>query len=156
MQKISYKKIDQTNHTELIQVLNNQENRKHLINHPLFDKETTIKWINEKQKVDATQGCKVRSIYLDDKLVGWCGIQKENEKYEIAIILDKKSWGIGKKVFFDMIAWAKELKHKTLLIHFLHTRNRYKFLKKLSVNSFETDIFGEKFISYELDLDLFK
>jgi hypothetical protein len=102
--------------------------------------------------VDCTDGCRVRGIVSNNSIAGWCGIQFEDGKYEIAIVLDDKFWGIGKKVFNDTLSWAKELGHNEVFIHFLHTRPEYKFLRKISKNVFETEIFGNKFTTYQISV----
>lgn len=71
---------------------------------------------------------------------------------QIAIVLDDKFWGLGKKVFNDTLRWAKELGHNEVFIHFLHTRPEYKFLRKISNNVFETEMFGNKFTTYQISI----
>ncbi|MCF7981581.1 MAG: GNAT family N-acetyltransferase [Pseudomonadales bacterium] len=103
-----------------------------------------------KIEVDSFPGCKVRAIVVDGQLAGWCGIQFEDEKYEIAIVLDDGYWGLGKTIFRDLMGWAKELGHQTIFIHFLYTRPEYKFLRKISKNVFKSEFLGSKFTTYEL------
>lgn len=134
-------------------LLNTHKLRAHLIEHALFDEHTAKDWIESKIKVDSTQGCKVRAIVIDKQLAGWCGIQLEDGKYEIAIVIDENFWGMGRKIFSDMMAWAKALGHKTVYIHFLQTRPQYKFLQKISRNTYESELLGNKFTTYELAVD---
>jgi hypothetical protein len=108
--------------------------------------------MHSKLEVDATSGCKVRGIFFDGELAGWCGIQLEGDNYELAIIIDDKFWGLGKKVFKDMMRWAKELAHEVVYIHFLHTRPEYKFLKKMSSNVYKTELFDSTFTTYQLSV----
>ncbi len=104
--------------------------------------------MNTKIEVDATSGCRVRGIICEGELAGWCGIQLEEGKYEVAIITDDKFWGLGKKIFQNMMCWAKELDHDEVYIHFLGTRPDYRFLKKIAKTVYETELFGSKFTSY--------
>lgn len=150
MKKLEYAKLDDVNIKDFMDLLNKQKIREHLIEHELFNLDTVSSWIKEKIKVSNTQGCRVRGIYVNNTLAGWCGIQLEEGKYEIAIVLDDIFWGLGKSVFFEMIGWAKEFSHDEVFIHFLHTRPEYKFLRKISKNVYETEIFGNKFTSYQL------
>lgn len=151
---IKYKELNKVKKLEFIELLNKQSIRKHLINHPNFNRKMFDKWLDEKIAMNNISGCKLRAIYSNDTLAGWCGIQYENKKYEIAIILDDKFWGIGKTIIFKkLINWAKELGHQTICINFFHTRKKYKFLEKIALNKYETTLFGEKFITYELDLN---
>lgn len=150
MNTIEYLKLNEINPDEFIPLLNKLKIRQHLIEHEMFDADTVKAWIEAKIKVDSTSGCRVRAIVLKNQLVGWCGIQLEDEKYEIAIVIDDKLWGLGKKIFCDIMVWAKDLGHEKIYIHFLHTRPEYRFLRKLSRNIYESELYGNKFTSYEL------
>jgi len=150
MRNVDYLRFDDIDPHDLLPLLNSQKIRKHLIEHELFTIDTLTTWINSKIEVDATIGCKIRGIVCDGELAGWCGIQLEDEKYEIAIIIDDKYWGLGKRVFQDMMIWAKELDHDEVYINFLHTRPDYEFLKKMVKSVHETEFFGSKFTSYQL------
>jgi len=150
---VKYPKFDTINPSDFLSLLNSKKIRKHLIEHELFTIDTLTTWMQNKMQVDATSGCKVRGIICDSELAGWCGIQFEEGKYELAIIIDDKFWGLGKRVFKDMMLWAKELEHSVVYIHFLHTRPKYKFLKKIAKNVYEADFFGNKFTTYQLKVE---
>ncbi|WP_415896498.1 GNAT family N-acetyltransferase [Neptuniibacter sp. QD57_21] len=153
MHYLEYVKFTEIEPLEFLPVLNKRSTREHLIAHELFDLEMVTDWIQGKIKVDATEGCRVRAIKVKNTLAGWCGIQLEEGKYEIAIVIDDSFWGIGKQIFREIMRWAKELGHKTIFIHFLHTRPEYKFLKKLSKNVYESELMGSKFMTYELEVE---
>lgn len=152
MNKIEYLNFDKIDPTTFLPILNKQTIRNHLIDHELFDVSTVTKWAREKIKVDSTEGCRVRGIKVNNKLVGWCGIQFEAGKYEVAIVIDDGVWGIGKSVFSELMAWAKDLGHTTIFIHFLHTRPEYKFLSELATKVYENELLGSKFMTYELEV----
>ncbi len=150
MRGLEYVKFDQVDPAELLPILNKQKVRQHLMEHHLFDEETLQKWLAGKLAMDASSGCKLRVIELDKRPGGWCGIQIEDGQYELAIVLDDEYWGLGRQVFKDMMSWAKTLGHETLFIHFLHTRPEYRFLRKISRRVFENELYGHRFITYEL------
>ena len=150
MYKLEYLKFNQVNIDDFISLLNKQKIREHLIEHQIFDLDSVSAWIDAKIEVDSIRGCKVRAIYSNGTLAGWCAIQLEEGIYEIAIVLDHCFWGIGKRVFADMIRWAKEFGHEEIYIHFLHTRPEYRFLRKVATNVYETELFGNKFTTYQL------
>jgi len=152
MNTVKYIKFNAINPSDFLPLLNNKNNRKHLIVHEVFTMDTLITWMHSKEKVDATLGCKIRGIVCEGELAGWCGIQFEEGKYELAIIIDDKFWGLGKIVFKDLMYWAKELKHTEVYIHFLYTRSKYKFLKRIAKNVYEEDFFGSKFTTYQLTI----
>jgi len=147
---IEYLKFHEINPNDFIPLLNNKKIREHLIEHELFGTDSVDAWIKTKIKVDSTNGCRVRAIVCNKQLAGWCGIQLENEKYEIAIVITDKFWGLGKDVFYDIMRWAKNLGHKEILIHFLHTRPEYKFLRKISTKVYQSELLGNKFTTYQL------
>lgn len=153
MNCIEYIKLDEVNPKEFALLLNKQKIREHLIDHQLFDIETVKAWIETKIEVDSSKGCKVRAIVVNQQLAGWCGIQLEDGKYEMAIVIDNNYWGLGRKIFREIMVWAKEFGHKTVFIHFLYTRPEYKFLRKISKNVYESELFGNKFTTYEIAVE---
>lgn len=150
MSDIAYIKFGEVNPHDFLPLLNKLKVREHLIQHDLLDMQTASAWVKSKADVDAKLGCKVRAIQVDNQLVGWCGIQVEDDKYEIAIVIDDSLWGIGTKIFNDVMDWAKVLGHKEIVINFLHTRPKYKFLEKRSKKVYESEPYGCKFTTYQL------
>ncbi len=150
MKHISYVEIQGLNQNELMRILNAERVREHLVPHEQFDESSLADWVAEKVTVNATAGCKVRGIEVNDAVAGWCGIQFENGSYELAIVLDEKYWGIGVRVFKDLMAWAAELGHRTVVLHLLNTRREYLFLKNMARREFESTLFGQTYTSYEL------
>ncbi|MBJ7539007.1 GNAT family N-acetyltransferase [Marinomonas transparens] len=150
MPTIEYVKFSEVNPESFLPLLNKLKIREHLIQHELFDRDSAAAWMKSKVDVDASHGCKVRAINVDDQLIGWCGIQLEDAKYEIAIVIDDGSWGLGIKIFHEMMGWAKAMGHDEVYIHFLHTRPNYKFLQKMAKKTYESDILGNKFNTYLL------
>jgi hypothetical protein len=149
---LKYVKLSEIEPAELLPLLNKQATRNHLIEHELFDIDGVEGWIQSKLDVDSSEGCKIRAIIADKQLAGWCGIQFKESNYEIAVIIDDSFWGIGKTVFRELIIWAKELGHTTILIHLLYTRPEYKFLRKMSKKVYQTELMGSTFTTYELDI----
>lgn len=153
MDDIKYSKFDDINPSDFLLFINHKKIRKHLIKHEQFNLESITTWIHSKIEIDNLQGCKVRGISLENELVGWCGIQLEDRRYEIAIIINDKFWGLGKQVFHDMMKWAKELGHKEVLIHFLESRPKYKFLNKISKSVTKTELLGRNFLTYKISVN---
>jgi len=150
MNSIDYVKLNEVNPNEFILLLNKHKIREHLIEHEMFDESRVKDWIDKKMQVDSSEGCKVRAIVINKQLAGWCGIQLEDNKFEIAVVIDEGYWGLGRKIFRDIMYWAKELGHETVYIHFLHTRPEYKYFRKISKNVYQSELLGNKFTTYEL------
>ncbi|WP_299946182.1 N-acetyltransferase [uncultured Microbulbifer sp.] len=152
MKAVKYLEFSEVDPSDFLSVLNRERVRKHLIDHALFTTETLKLWMDSKIEIDSTAGCKVRAIILEGTLAGWCAIQLEGDKYAIAMVIDDQFWGLGKTVFQDVMGWAKELGHKEIFIHFLHTRPGYKFLDKLAENVRKTELYDNNFTAYQLEV----
>ncbi|WP_185236529.1 GNAT family N-acetyltransferase [Teredinibacter franksiae] len=150
MDVISYVEFNTLKLHALLPLVNSCRVREHLVEHALFDANSLKAWIAVKLEVDAMPGCKVRGVLYNNRLAGWCGIQLDGERYEIAIVIDSKFWGLGKRVFGELMQWAKAFGHKQVYIHLLHTRRDYKFLYKIASNVYTSELLGNKFTTYEL------
>lgn len=93
MKAIEYLKFSEVNPHKFLPILNGYKTRKHLIEHEIFTLKTVKEWMHSKIEADKEVGCRVRAIIVDDELAGWCGIQQECGKYEIAIVIDDQFWG---------------------------------------------------------------
>ncbi len=152
MNKLDYLTLDSVVPAEFVPLLNKASVRQHLIEHPLFDDASVSVWLKAKQQVDATPGCKVRAIRVDGAWAGWCGIQSEQGRYEIAVILDNQYWGLGRQVFTEVMGWAKGFGHQTVYIHFLHTRREYRFLSRMARQVTTSELMGNRFTTYEISV----
>ncbi len=150
MKEIEYTNLQDLDRGELLSILNKDKIREHLVDHDHFNDESLKNWISAKVSVDLDKGCRVRGIRVNGNVAGWCGIQFENESYELAIVLDGAYWGIGISVFKDMMTWAAELGHSHVVLHLFNTRPEYKFLRKIALRVYESRMFGQKYTSYEL------
>lgn len=153
MDSIQFQSLNTVAPQKLLPILNKTSTRKHLIEHDVFDEDLVRQWINAKMAEDAKEGCSVRAILQGETLIGWCGIQQSELGYEIAIVLDDSCWGLGKAVFRQLMFWSHEFQHHTVYIHLLHTRPSYRFLDKLAQRTFETNMMGDKFTTYELNVE---
>jgi hypothetical protein len=150
---LEYVKLDEIAPADFLPLLNKQTTRAHLVDHDLFDTDKVKEWIQSKIDVDSSPGCRVRAIAVDKQLAGWCGIQLEKGKFEIAVVIDDRYWGLGKSVFREIMVWAKELGHTTIFIHLLHTRPESRFLRKASKGVYESELLGSRFTTYELEVN---
>ena len=150
MDKIQYIRFEDVNPSDLILILNEDKVRDHLVLHPAFDSNNINDWVNSKIDCNSNSGCRTRVIAENNKLVGWCGIQQDNNGYEIAIVLSKTCWGFGPLVFQELLVWAKELGHIEVIIHLLETRPEYKFLKRISSKVSRTKMLNRVFTTYHI------
>lgn len=149
---LTYKPLQDVNTQALLKLMNSPKVREHLIEHPLFDEATLQQWIDAKNIEDAKPGCRVKAIMYDDVLAGWCGIQQSEGQYEIAIVVDDQHWGIGRRVFKDLLNRAKEFGHKEVYLHLLDSRPAYRFLSKRSKTVSTSELLGRTFTTYQISV----
>lgn len=150
MSRIDYIEFKDVAPEDFIPVLNEGSIREHLISHGIFDSESVREWVQGKIKSSSAKGCCIKAVYVDGFLVGWCGIQEDKLNHEIAIVISKSVWGVGTKIFRDMMIWAKDFDHKEVVIHLLESRPVYKALEKIAVNTHATEMLGRTFVTYHI------
>lgn len=152
MKNITYHPLDAFTPEEYLPVLNDKALRAHLIAHDLFDQDSVTAWLLDKTQQDQASNCRIRAIALKGQLVGWGGIQEEAGCHELALVLVPAAWGIGMRVYREMMLWAKDMGLNTVVIHLLETRPVYGFLKRKASKMSQTQILGRLFNTYYLDL----
>lgn len=150
MKSIEYKSLQELDKTELLAILNKSKVRQHLVSHDEFDLASLEEWLAGKVAVDASTGCRVKGIVVDGCVAGWCGIQFENEAYELAVVLDEAYWGIGTAVFRELLEWVSEFGHSHVVLHLFNTRPEYRFLWKMASRVYQSTIFGQQYTSYQI------
>lgn len=148
--KPTYVQLHDVATTDLLGVLNNQHVRRHLVTHDMFDVDTADAWVRDKQAMNLRDDCRIRGIRVGDRFAGWCGVQALDGEVELAIVLDPGHWGMGHQVFRDVMDWARELGHETVLIHLLDTRPEYRFLRRIATQMTVTRHMGRTFTTYRL------
>ena len=156
MKKLSFPKLNEIDLQLMLAIMNQSSTRKHLIQHDQFSLQDVEQWVLGKLEVDSLAGCRVRAVVLDDELAGWCGIQEEEGEFELAIVIDESHWGLGKRIFNEMMFWAAEMGHESLVIHLLKTRRKYKFLEKVANKVTDSTVMGASFTTYQLDVNNWK
>lgn len=153
MSEIEFLRFNQVSPNEFMGIVNQDSLRTHLIDHPYFDETSLQTWMEEKIKTDAMHGCRIRAVYIGGVLAGWCGIQPDDNGFELAIVISKKFWGFGIPIFKRLMFWAKELGHKEILFHLLESRPEYKVLNKMSTKVHKTELSGRCFTTYHVAVD---
>lgn len=150
MSEIKFLHFNQVKLRELMLIVNEDSLRTHLIEHPYFDENSLQTWMEDKIKTDAMQGCRVRVVSINGELAGWCGIQPDEQGFELAIVISQRFWGFGISLFKILMCWAKELGHKEVLFHLLDTRPEYKALHKMASKVDKTMLAGRCFTTYHV------
>jgi len=148
MREIEYVNLAQVNPEDFLPVLNDEILRLHLIAHGYFDSVSIREWMRGKLQSESVSGCRVRAVYVDGVLAGWCGIQPDHNGFEIAIVISQRFWGVGISIFKTLMCWAKEFGHSEVVFHLLETRREYMFLKRKATNVQKSELFGRTFTTY--------
>ncbi len=150
MSEIEFLHFNQVNPEDFLGVVNEDSLRTHLIDHPYFDVASLQAWMEDKIKVDAVQDCRIRAVYIGGVLAGWCGIQPDDNGFELAIVISQKFWGFGIPIFKVLMCWANEIGHKEILFHLLESRPEYKALNRISTKVHKTEQLGRCFTTYHV------
>ncbi|HRF44899.1 MAG TPA: N-acetyltransferase [Candidatus Competibacteraceae bacterium] len=153
MRKVEFVSFNHIDPEELMIVINEDSLRTHLIDHAYFDVITIREWMEGKVKTDSLPGCRIRAVFIGGQLAGWCGIQPDENGFELAIVISKKFWGYGISIFKTLMGWANEFGHKDILFHLLESRPQYKALKKIASNVYKTKLAGRNFTTYHISVD---
>lgn len=138
---------------DFLPVVNDQTVRTHLIDHPPFDVASVRAWMDDKMRIDRLPGCRVRAVVIDGELVGWCGIQPDDEGVEMAVVIAKAGWGAGIAIFKEMMEWARQMGHREVMFHLLSTRPEYRALARRSTKVKRTTLSGNDFTTYCLSVE---
>lgn len=150
MNEIEFLSFSQVNPEDLMAVVNEDSLRTHLIDHLCFDARSIQEWMEDKIKTDAIEGCRIRAVLIGGVLAGWCGIQPDDDGFELAIVISQKFWGFGIPIFKTLMCWADEIGHKEILFHLLESRPEYKALEKMSTKVHKTELAGRYFTTYHI------
>lgn len=152
MSEIEYVKFEQVNPKDFLPVLNEPTLRTHLIAHAPFDTASVREWMDAKRQSGSLPGCRVRAAVIDDVLAGWCGIQPDDDGFEMAIVIAQEFWGFGISIFKTLMRWADELGHEEIVFHLLETRPEYRFLKGKALSVQKTELLGRSFTTYRMSV----
>jgi hypothetical protein len=145
--------FDDVSAEDFLPLLNDETLRKHLIDHPIFDAAGVRAWMEEKRRIDALPGCRVRAVLIDGALVGWCGLQPDEEGVEIAIVIARVGWGRGLAIFNEMMGWARTMGHQEVVFHLLGTRPLYQSLARRATRVKKATLSGHAFTTYCLSVE---
>lgn len=118
----------------------------------LFDEKQCLAWVKGKEKQWQDHGYGPWAFLVDNKFAGWGGLQYEDGDADLALVLHPQYWGLGKKIFNEIIRKAfNEMGMESITILLPPTRNKLKRVYLLGFE-FESEIMlsGECFIKYRL------
>jgi RimJ/RimL family protein N-acetyltransferase len=137
----------------VIEFMNNSLVKKHLpLAQDKFDDKAYDKFIETKNAMWKENSFGVWAFTLDEKFIGWGGLQPEGEDVEIALLLHPNYWGMGKQLYEIIIKYAfNKLKLQSVIILFPPSRTRIKAILNYGfIKEKEHMIDGVSFICYRL------
>ncbi|RIH62870.1 GNAT family N-acetyltransferase [Mariniphaga sediminis] len=151
---IEFKKLAEIKKSDIIELMNNPLVRRQM---PLlkgdFNELVCDKFIVAKEQLWAEHGYGPWAFTINDKFVGWGGLQPENGEADLALVLHPDYWGIGKVLYKEIIRRAfGEMGLTSITVLFPPTRTRTKGLLRLGFKEDkEFEIENERFIRYRLE-----
>ncbi|HAT3977608.1 TPA: GNAT family N-acetyltransferase [Legionella pneumophila] len=117
----------------IIQLLNDPLVKRHM---PLsvdnFDEKHYTNFIQAKESIWENFGFGPWAYFIDDKFVGWGGIQPDGDDFELALVLSPKYWGYGRHLYNNLIEEAfSQLHLNSITILFPPSRTRIKWIFKI-------------------------
>jgi len=92
-------------------------------------------------------------FYVGGQFAGWGGLQPENGEPDLAIVLHPRFWGLGRRLFEEIIGRAfGEMGFETVTALLPPSRTRVKGMTRLGFyRDGELEINGEMFVRFRLD-----
>ena len=138
---------------EIVALMNDPQVRRQL---PLAKGEFTLdacaRFVEGKERMWDEAGYGPWAFLVDDRFVGWGGLQPEGGDADIGLILGRDGWGLGRQIYERVLTFAfDELGLDSVIALLPPTRKRGGGLKRLG---FEEDgelvIGGERFVRFRL------
>ncbi len=137
----------------IMQLLNDPQIKRHMpLSAESFNEKHYDDFIAAKEAIWDKFGFGPSAYFVNNKFIGWGGIQPDDENFELALVLAPEYWGYGRQLYHDLIHQAfSELNLDSVTILFPPSRTRIKgILKAGFVEEGRISIEGECFIRFRL------
>jgi RimJ/RimL family protein N-acetyltransferase len=117
-----------------------------------FDEEATRRWVEGKDGQWDRNGYGPWAVHVDGEFAGWCGFQQEHDDADFALVLKRKYWGIGKRIYLKAVAKGfEELGYESIVVTLPPTRKASRVLQRLGFRQDgETEEWGKRFFRFRL------
>jgi len=152
---VEFKRLKEIERREIIELLNHPLVRRHMpLSKGNFDNEDYETFIAAKEKLWIEHGYGPWAFVVDDKFVGWGGLQYEEGDADLAVVIHPDYWGTGKMIYEKIIEKAfAEMDLESITALLPPSRTRTKGMIKLGFKlDGELILDGERFIRYRLYL----
>ncbi|MCH9633285.1 MAG: hypothetical protein S4CHLAM7_00080 [Chlamydiae bacterium] len=156
--EIQFKKLEEVNKEELMDLMNNPLVRRQLpLAKEAFDENAYKKFIRIKNNLWIEHGYGPWAFFINQKFAGWGGLQYEEGDPDLALILHPKYWGAGKSIYKKIIAKAfNEMGFESITALLPISRKHDKALLRLNFKpDGQTTLENELFIRFRLNAHYF-
>lgn len=150
---IEFKPLRDVDKSDIIELLNNQRLRQHM---PLaqgdFNEADYNAFLTSKEQLWLEHGFGPWAIMADGAFVGWGGLQPEMGDADIALVLHPAYWGLGKRIYDEIIRKAfLEMGFDSVTALLPPSRTRIRGILRLGfIADGMVEIEGESFMRYRL------
>ncbi|MCH6258502.1 GNAT family N-acetyltransferase [Puniceicoccaceae bacterium K14] len=151
--KIEFKRLSEVARSGIIELMNNQLVRRQMPLAPSnFNEIDCERFIAAKEQLWTEHGYGPWAFVIDGRFGGWGGLQSENGEADLALVLHPNYWGVGKKIYTEIVRRAfDEMRFESLTVLLPPTRKKIKALFKLGFKEDgELRVDEERFIRYRL------
>ena len=150
---ITFKRLTEVNKLDIIALMKHPLLKRYM---PLLSEQFTDadcdRFIAGKEKLWDEYGYGPWAFLVDDKFVGWGGLQPENGEADLGLVLHPDFWGFG-KVFYDKILTVgfQQMGFESITVLLPLSRRRERVLNRLGfLSEGQVKLYGEKFWQYRL------
>jgi len=117
-----------------------------------FDHARCREWVKEKEAQWALHGYGPWAFLVNNRFVGWGGLQYENGDPDLALVLRPDCWGMGQMIYRKIVRIAfTELGLDSITLLLPPTRTKIKGIFRLGFQlDGDTELDGEHFVRYRL------
>ncbi len=151
--KIEFKPLRDVSKSEIIELMNNQRLRQHMpLAQGTFNDADYNSFITGKEKLWSEHGFGPWAFIVDGAFAGWGGLQPELGDADIALVLHPAYWGLGKRIYDEIIRRAfTEMGFESVTVLLPPSRTRIKGILRLGFQpDGKVEIEGEVFMRYRL------
>lgn len=150
---LEFKRLPEVDPSDITELMNNPQVRKEMpLTKDNFNEDDGKAFVAGKERLWQEYGFGPWAFFIDGQFAGWGGVQPEAGEADLALVLHPKFWGMGKRIYDEIIKRAfGEMGLKSVVIFFPPSRTRVRGLQRLGFVQDGEMVFGnERFIRYRL------
>jgi [ribosomal protein S5]-alanine N-acetyltransferase len=150
---LEFRRLPEVNPADITELMNNPQVRKEMpLTKDNFNEDDAKAFVAGKERLWQEYGFGPWAFFIDGQFAGWGGVQPEAGEADLALVLHPKFWGMGKRIYDEIIKRAfGEMGLKSVVIFFPPSRTRVRGLQRLGFVQDGEMVFGdERFIRYRL------